>query len=261
MINFYYYQGQLRKYMLQFCNIFVGLKVETGKGECGEPEFITVPIRIGSKDRVVAAIEAGNTQNKPFSLPSMAAAMTALRLSPNRKGTNVTDKRSYLPEGGVWPTDIRTVTRIMPIPFIMEMELSIYASNTQQLHQMLEQILMLFDPTLQIQTNDSATDWTQITLVELTDINNEENYPAGADRRVINWTFKFSIPIYISAPMDVKDDVVRKILIRIGDLDGFVLDEYDENGNLVPFNSDSLFGTVEIDATGQDVTVHGNLVQ
>jgi len=249
LIPFYYYEGQLRKYLIQFCNIFTGLKVETGKGECDEPEFMTVPIRVGSKDRVVAALEAGNTQNKPFSLPMMSAFMTGLARAPNRKGIGVVDRRVFLPEGGVYPQDLKTVVRVMPIPYVMTIELALYASNTQQLHQILEQLLVLFDPFLQIQTTDAAFDWTKITNVELTAINNEENYPPGGDRRVIMWTLTFDMPIYLSIPLDVRDEIVRKIFIRIGDLAGFVPDEYDADGNLSPFLPGYDWGTIEVDGS------------
>lgn len=243
MINSFYYEGQLRSYLLQFCHIFAGLRVMTGKGECDEPEFMTVPISIGSRDRVVAAIQAGNTQNKPFSIPAMAASMVNIGLSPNRKGIGVVDKRTFMPQGGVFPDDLRTLTRVMPIPYIMTVELALYASNTQQLHQILEQILVLFDPTLQIQTSDTASDWTKLTSVELTGINNEENYPPGGDRRIIMWTLTFDLPIYISAPVDIKDDVVRKIIITYGDLDGFIVNELDENGNQIAFEPNFNWGT------------------
>lgn len=246
MITEYYYEGQLRSYLLQFCNIFTGLQVKTGKGECGVEEMMTVPIAIGSRDRVVAAIQAGNTQNKPFAVPTMVANMTAVALSPNRKGVGVVDRRTYLPTGGVYPDDLKSATRLMPIPYIMSTELSIYASNTQQMHQILEQLLMLFDPILQIQTSDASMDWTKITTVELTGLNNEENYPPGGDRRLIMWTLSFDIPIYISAPVNVKDDIVRKIIIHLGDLDKFHINEFDDQGNMIPFEPDGDYGTITV---------------
>ncbi len=251
MITEYFYEGQLRSYLLQFCNIFAGLRVATGKGECDEIEYMTVPISVGSKDRVVAAIQAGNTQNRPFTLPAMAASITSINLSPSRKGIGVVDRRVYLPQGGVYPEDLRTVIRVMPIPYVMGIDLSIYASNTHQLHQILEQILMLFDPVLQIQTSDAAFDWTKITTVELIGVNNEENYPPGGDRRVLQWTLNFSIPIYISAPIDIRDEMVRKIIITLGDLSGFSVNEYDEDGNLVPFDPGMEYARIEITERGK----------
>jgi hypothetical protein len=247
MIDQYFYEGQLRAYIVQFMGIFTGLRVQTGKGECATPEFITVPIVFGSRDRVVAALQAGNTQNRPHTLPMLAASMTGLALAPTRKGIGVVDRRVYLPPGGAFPADLRVLTRVMPVPYVMSLELAIYASNTNQLHQVLEQVLCLFDPTLQIQTSDAAFDWTKLTTVELVGINNEENYPPGGDRRVLIWSLNFEVPIYIATPVDVRDDLVRKINIQIGDLEGFTLNEFDENGELVPFTTPYL-GPVTVTA-------------
>jgi hypothetical protein len=249
MISGYFYEGQLRSYLLQFCNIFTNMKVMTGKNECGETEFMSVPITVGSRDRVVAALQTGNTQNKTFSLPLMAASITGIQMSQNRKGVGVVDRKVYLPEGGAYPDDLRTVVRVMPVPYILSVELAIYASNTHQMHQILEQIMMIFDPILQIQTSDSAFDWTKITTVELQAINNQENYPPAANKRVIQWDLSFEMPIFISAPVDIKDELVRKIIITYGDLEGYQIDEFDDEGNLIPFITGSEFGTTTVTRT------------
>ena len=93
----------------------------------------------------------------------------------------------------------------------------------------------MFNPDIQIQKSDAPFDWTRITRVILTDIANEENYPASTDRRIINWTLSFEVTIYLSIPMGIKDDLVRKVIIQIGDLNSMNLNEVDENGELVPF--------------------------
>lgn len=236
MITHFFYEGQLRQYLLQFVSIFHGLKVQTGLGECDVQEFITVPTVMGNKDRVAAAIMQGNTQNRVFSLPTMSAYMTGLAPADNRRRTpGMLDQRTTLKVGGIFPDDLTVVKRAMPVPFDMTLELSIYASNTQQLHQILEQILPLFNPDLQIQKSDGPFDWTRITNVTLTDIGNDENYPSGTERRLISWTLQFMMPIYIGIPMGVKDDLVRKIVIQIGDLAAMGTMEVDDEGHLQPF--------------------------
>lgn len=236
MINNYWYDEQLRSYLLQFCAIFQGLLVKTGKGECNEEQFITVPCVIGNKDRVVAALHAGNTHNKMFSLPAMSAYMTNLQLAPERRKVQAyVDQRVTLPTGGIFPDDLTVVKRAMPVPYNMSLELSIWASNTQQMHQILEQLLVIFNPDLQIQKSEGVFDWTKITKVELTDITNEENYPSAQDRRIISWTLTFDMPIFLSVPMGVKDDLVRRVIIEIADLNSISVDEVDENGELRPY--------------------------
>ena len=236
MISHYWFDGQLRQYMLQFVSIFYGLQVKTGKGECDEEQFITVPVVIGNKDRVVAAILAGNTQNRMFSLPHMSAYLQNLTPAPERRRTpGILDQRTAMKVGGVFPDDLTVVKRAMPVPYDATIELSIYCSNTLQKDQILEQILVLFNPDIQIQKSDGPFDWTRLTRVELTDIANEENYPSSTERRMIVWTLTFQMPIYLSIPLGVKDDLVRKIVIQIGSLDSMVVNEVDENGDLLPF--------------------------
>jgi hypothetical protein len=238
-IQHYWYTGQLRNYLLQFCSVFHGLNVVTGKGEDGTKMAIPVPIVVGNRDRVVAAIQAGNTQNKPFSIPTMSAFMQGIDLAPERrKGVGTRDRKVFLPKGGIFPDDLKTNYRLMPIPYNINIELSLYASNTDQMYQMLEQLLLLFDPVLQIQISDATFDWTKITQIELTGLSNEENYPLSVDKRIIVWTFNFTMPVYLSAPMDIKDEIVREINVRLGNMDGFApqLQEVDAEGELQPFS-------------------------
>lgn len=236
MISHFWYDGQLRQYLLQFVSIFHGLQVQTGIGECDVPEMISVPIVIGNRDRVVAALMSGNTQNRVFSLPTMAAYMTGLQpADARRRAPGMVDQRVTMKAGGIFPDDLTVVKRVMPVPYDMTLELTIYASNTQQMHQILEQILVLFNPDLQIQKSDGPFDWTKLTNVTLTDITNEENYPAGSDRRMIVWTLSFLMPIWLGLPMGVKDDLVRKIIVQIGDLGSMGTMEVDGEGHLTPF--------------------------
>jgi hypothetical protein len=236
MIHHYFYEHQIRNYILQFSAIFHGLRVKTGKGECNEEQFITVPTVVGSKDRVVAAIMAGNTQNRSFSLPIMSVHLQALAMAPERrKSPSYLDQRVTMGVGGVFPDDLRVVKRAMPVPFNATMELSIYASNNDQMYQILEQLLVLFNPDIQIQKSDGPFDWTKLTKVELTDIANEENYPSGTERRIIQWTLTFDMPIFLSIPMGLKDDLVRKIVIQIAAGDTTPTFEVDDEGQLIPF--------------------------
>lgn len=231
----YYYDHQLRSYILQFMAIFSGLQVSVGKRDTGqtvdvetcdgpvpepvitESRLISVPIHYGQVDRVVAAILGDNTQNKPLRLPTMSAYLRSLDFAPNYNAGIGTERRNtYLPTGGLIPDDIRVVYQRRAFPFMVEMELAIYASNTDQHFQIMEQILMLFDPSLQIQTSDALFDMGKITQVELTNMSLDTNYPIGTDRRIIQSTLNFKMPIYLQTPADVRKDFVEKIYARIG---------------------------------------------
>ena len=252
MIHQYFYDAQLRSYMLQFISIFKGLQVKTGRGECDEEQFITVPCVVGNKDRVVAALFAGNTQNRMFSLPTMSVYMQNLAVAPERRKVQAyVDQRVTMKTGGVFPNDLTVVERAVPVPYHATIERTIYASNTQQMHQILEQILVLFNPDIQIQKSDAPFDWTKLTKVELTDIANEENYPSATERRIITWTLTFEMPIFLSIPMGIKDDLVRKVVIQISTGDYDAVMEVNEKGEITPFGPPT--AKVEFDTRPQPV--------
>lgn len=232
----YYYDNQLRKYVLQFMAIFTGLQVKIGKRKTGDvttevdcegdttdvpvvedDRLISVPIHYAHQDRVVAAIINENTQNKMLRLPVMSAYVRSLDLLKNyQAGIGVEERFTYLKTGGLLPDDARVVHRRRPFPFELTMELYIYASNTDQHFQILEQILMVFDPQLQIQISEGIFDLVPLTHVELTGTTLNTNFPSGTDKRIVQSMLTFKMPIWIQTPADVRKDFVEKIYARIG---------------------------------------------
>ena len=213
----FYYNKQVKTYISHFMAIFAGMMVETGKREDGDTKIITVPIKYGDADRVAAYIKAGATQNKMLELPIMSVIYNEFQLDESlRKGVNVERRTTYTPRGGLFPEDIQVAHQLMPVPYRLGVELSVYTSNTNQQLQLLEQMLVLFDPTLTLQQNDKYLDWTRLTTIRLDGINIENNTPSGTDRNMRIVKLQFSMPIYISAPANIKDDFVKEILIRIG---------------------------------------------
>lgn len=216
----YYYNAQIRSYVLQFMAIFQGMQVHVGKWTNSEASLIPVPIHYGHPDRVVAAIISENVQNKPIRLPVMSAYITALNLSPERRhGTGVERRNVYTPIGGLVPDDTRVVHQRTPTPYDLGIDLLVYTSNTDQHFQILEQILPLFDPQLTIQTTDGLFDMTRMTSVFLDNISMDTNNPIGTERRIIQSRLSFSLPIWIDTPADVRKDFIEKIYLRIGAVD------------------------------------------
>lgn len=215
----YYYNHQIEKYFIQFMAIFAGLQVQVGKNERSGDENKLIPVKImpGNRDRVVGWIKGRYTQNKPVFLPMMSANITGPEMAPElRKGVGTTRRESYVERGGVIPDDIKVVKQYMPVPYLLSTELSIWASNQEQRYQILEQILSMFDPDIQIQKSDAIFDWTKITKVELLNVAYEDNYPIDADRRILITTLTFALPIYLSAPANIKDEFIKDIWVRIG---------------------------------------------
>lgn len=215
----YFYGQQVKKNIVQFMEIFRGIIVKTGKTADGNVKDIIVPIRYGSMDRVVESIAANNTQNLPTRLPIMAAYLSTISMAPERyKGIDTVKTMPYTPRGGIFPDDTKTINQVMPMPFKLSLDLHIYSSNMEQQLQILEQIFLLFNPSIQIQTSTALFDGGRITNVELVGINNDENYPIGTDRRMVMHTLNFDMILYLSAPAELRDNLIKKINFRISQL-------------------------------------------
>lgn len=216
----FFYDKQFKKYLYQFMAIFTDMQVQIGKNDYNSgSDKIYVPIKHGSVDRVVQAIFSDNTQNKLIRLPMMSAKIVDIAMSPDKyKGLQTTHRKVQLPLGESLPDGLEVVRRRMPMPYEATFELAIYTSNADQLFQILEQILTVFDPSIQIQTSDKSFDWTKINTVTLDGINMDENYPAAQDRRIIIVTLNFSTIVYIAAPTNYKKDFIKSVQIRLDTL-------------------------------------------
>ena len=213
----YYFDQQLKRYCTQFMAIFSELQVKVGASADLPSRLIKVPVVYGSRDRVVAWIKGDQTQNKPLRLPAMSAYLRSLAQAPDKKkGIGMTRRNTVaLNNGEAFPNNVGVYRQIQPIPYRAVFELGVYASNALQHHQIMEQILILFDPSVQIQTSDDPLDMTQITTVELTNINWEENFPAGADRRVIQSVLFFEVIFYLSGPANFRQNYIQNIKVRL----------------------------------------------
>lgn len=203
--------------MIQFMALFDGLQVSIGKNNLNnQTNMVKVPIKHGSVDRVVQAILSDNTQNKVLRLPLMSAKITDISMGEDRmKGTGTGDRHTFLPSGESMPDGLQVVHRRVPVPYNVNLELSIYCSNLDQQYQIMEQILLLFDPSVQIQLSDKTFDWTKINIIKLDDINLEENYPSNVDRRMLISTLTFSTTVWVSAPANYKQDYIKSVQIRL----------------------------------------------
>ena len=88
--------------------------------------------------------------------------------------------------------------------------------------QLLEQILTLFNPSLEIQSTDNYIDWTSLSVVELESVTwSSRSIPSGTDDQIDVCTLRFGLPIWISAPAKIKKlGVVERIIASIYDSQG-----------------------------------------
>jgi hypothetical protein len=100
----------------------------------------------------------------------------------------------------------------MPTPYKLTVNVDIWSTNTDQKLQILEQIFMLFNPSLEIQTTDNYIDWTSLSVVNMDNINfSSRTIPTGTENEI-----DLDTPIFISPPTKVKKlGVITKIITAV----------------------------------------------
>ena len=231
----HFYDGQLRRYIIQFVRMMSNFQYETGKDADGNKDLIKVPVRYGDINRQVANILRQGSENALVSVPQMAAYISNLSYDRQRmqEPTHI-DKihvreRSYNPETNTYSGtqgNQHTIERIMPVPFELTMNCDLFSNNTDQKLQILEQLLVLFNPALELQTTDNFLDWTSLSFVELTNINfSSRAIPAGIADDIDVATLDFRTPIFISPPAKLKKlGVIEKIIMSIYDEEAGTVD-------------------------------------
>lgn len=219
----HFYDGQIRRYITQLMRIVSNFPVKDGKGK-----QIIVPVMYGDLTRQVANIIRDNSENKLPSAPRMSVYITGLELDKDRltdssytRSVNIRERDFDESSGTYLNTKGAnyTVERLIPTPYLMRANVDIWTSNTDQKLQILEQLLVLFNPSLEIQTTDNFIDWTSITVVNLENVQfTNRSIPIGVESEIDVATLTFSIPIYISPPTKVKKmGVITNIITSMFD--------------------------------------------
>jgi hypothetical protein len=248
----FFYDQQIRRFLLQFARVFSNFDVEYGANEAGQgpgsgaDTLIRVPVRYGDASRQAQTILQNNSANDMPSTPLMTFYITDLKYDRARMQEpyfvdNIrVRQRTYDSATDTYETtqgNAFTIERAMPVPYELTINLDIWTSNTNQKMQLLEQILTLFNPGLEIQSTDNYIDWTSLTVLYLKDTRwSSRTIPVNADNPIDVATLSFTLPMWITPPAKVKKlGVVERIIASVYDAQG------DLNNALT--NSDLLLGT------------------
>jgi hypothetical protein len=244
----FFYDQQIRRFLLQFARIFSNFQVEYGRNEEGQNDtLVRVPVRYGDSSRQAQTIIQQNSANELPSTPLMTFYITDLKYNrsmiqePSFVSTIQVRQRTYDDVTDTYETtqgNAFTIDRAMPVPFELTLNLDLWTSNTNQKMQLLEQILVLFNPSLEIQSTDNYLDWTSLSTLYLDDItwSSRSVGGGGTENPIDIATLRFKLPMWISSPAKVK---------KLGVVERIVASIYDANGDasLAITNNDLLLGT------------------
>jgi len=206
-----------------------GFKVQTADGTQK-----VVPVMYGDISRNAASVIRDNTENKIPSAPRISVyvsdlALDTTRLIDSSYISTVSIRERALNEAGE-PTaqqgNSYAIQRIAPTPYKLTVKADIWTTNTEQKLQVMEQILVLFNPSFEIQTTDNYVDWTSLTAIYLDGIVfSNRTIPVGIDSDIDVATLTFDTPIWITPP---------GIVTRLGVIQSIVSNIFNTSGTLDP---------------------------
>ena len=217
----YWYDEQIKRYLIQLVRVFSNFQVReyTRDGE----NYNRVPCRYADASRMVSMLLRNNSENALNNAPQITVGLQSLQPARERaqdpflQDTQQVAEREWDNVQGTYTSEqgnLYTTKRYMPVPYNLTIQVDIWTTNTDTKMQLLEQILVLFNPSIQLQSNDNPLDWSSVFEVELTDIQwSSRSLPQGVDEQLDIATLTFAVPIWISPPAKVqRQKIIQQIV-------------------------------------------------
>ena len=241
----YFYDKQLRRYIQQFIRIFAGFQVAMHSDSAGNVVYQTAPVRYGDVSRMAAHIVRENSENMIQTTPFISCHVTGLETAPDRRTLGSYEEtipvyeKKFNEDTGSYENEqgrAYSIKRHQPVPYNLTMQVDVWTSNTEQKLQLLEQILVLFNPTLNIHTSNNPLDWSTLSYVELIASTwSMRAIPSGVDDIIDISTMTFTMPVLINPPAKVtKQTIIHTIIDNINDTDEAGLDALRAGNSFVP---------------------------
>jgi hypothetical protein len=222
----FFYDQQIRRFLIQFAKIFSMWEVTKGKDPAGHPILMRIPIMYGDSSRQAATILANNSASNLPSAPLLTYYISGLEYNQARtQDPTFVDKlnvrqRAYNSETQTYEQvqgQAFNVERLMPVPYTLRVTLDLWTTNTNQKLEFVEQLSTLFNPSLEIQSTDNFIDWTSLSVVYQDGITwTSRSIPQGTGNPIDVFSWKFYMPIWISTPAKLKKfGVIEKIIASI----------------------------------------------
>ena len=222
----FFYDNQVRRFLIQFAKIFSNWQVTKGKDPAGNQILVRVPVMYGDSSRQASTIIANNSASNLPSAPLITFYITGLEYDQRRtQDPTFIDKvqvrqRSYNSETQSYETvqgQAFTIERLMPVPYTLRVNVDFWTTNYNQKLELVEQLGTLFNPSLEIQSTDNFIDWTSLSVVYQDGLTfSSRTIPQGTGNPIDVLTWKFYMPIWISNAAKLKKmGVIEKIIASI----------------------------------------------
>lgn len=206
-----YYHGVIRKYIIMFGTMFNDIDVQRRDTNGNNIQTLRVPIAYGPVEKFLARLQSDPNLDKDvsISLPRMSFEIVSMNYDATRKLPSTI--RNTIPSG----TDSKKLhSQYTPVPYNINISLSVFVKNADDGVQILEQILPYFGP-----------EWTnQLKLIPelglvydvptlFNDISTEDTYEGDfTTRRALIHTLNFTVKGYLFGPIQTSGIIKRSIV-------------------------------------------------
>lgn len=237
----YFFDAQLRRLHQQFTALFYNRKYKAidQDGNLKEYKIIAKP---AIRDRQVAHILRSNSENTQNFAPGIYTSIQDLQYNPNYQQDPFFVHKQYVQEvqfdeaTGRYlnqPGPDYSVERYMSAPFLVTMRVDIWTTNELQKQMVLEQLLPLKVPSLDLYTSENWLHWSALQVMRLTNIQySSRTVPIGsADDELDIATLTFEIPTWIDLPSKLtRRQIIEDVKITAKSLiePDFTEEEYEQ---------------------------------
>ena len=222
----FFYDNQIRRFLIQFAKIFSNWDVTKGKDPAGHDILVRVPVMYGDSSRQASTIIANNSASNLPSAPLITYYISGLEYDQRRTQDptyvdNISVRqRAYNPDTQQYEPvqgQAFTIERQMPVPYTLRITVDFWTTNYNQKLELIEQLGTLFNPALEIQSTDNFIDWTSLSVVYQDGLTfSSRSIPQGTGNPIDVMSWKFYMPIWISTAAKLKKfGVIEKIIASI----------------------------------------------
>jgi hypothetical protein len=212
MFGTYFYHEILRKTIIAFGTLFNNIEIKHKDTSGNGFSQLKVPIAYGPMQKFLARIEQSPNLRKEvaITLPRMAFEMVGISYDPTRKSSTMQTFKV------VDQNNNKITKAFMPVPYNVNIRLSIMTKLNEDALQIVEQILPYFQPHFNLTVNlvEQIGETRDIPMV-LNSIQMDDDYEGDfTTRRSLVYTLDFTAKTYLFGPVDTgNDSIIKKVQV------------------------------------------------
>lgn len=222
----YFYDAQTERVIKHLIRLFSEFQVVAGYTEDGTQKMRTVPCRYAGYSKTALYAMMQNSTNMMNVAPIITLSIS--KLSIERQSMRAPYNENYV-TGTNTPIQSDTgtkfedrldeqyaVDRYNPVPWTLEFNANLWTTNHTNKFEVLEQIGMLFNPSVVLQTSTNPSDWTSNMTVELMNCDWSSMGTPSTEEDIDVCTLSFKTTIWYALPARVtKPKLIQQIVSNI----------------------------------------------